>query len=167
MIPGNAIPIPNSNIYQVTTDGSVYNSRGHILRSYDTNGYRAIKLSLTPGAKRRVYMVHRLVYEAHVGPIPEGYWINHKDGVKWNNTLENLEATTPSDNHLHASHVLKRKYARGAESGRSKLLEEAITAIKMLSDQGQSQYFLAKAFGVSQPTISHILNNKSWRVING
>jgi hypothetical protein len=46
--------------------------------------------------------VHRLVYESFRGPIPDGLEINHIDGNKKNNSLENLEAVTRKQNLHHA-----------------------------------------------------------------
>ena len=45
------------------------------------------------------------MWAAHVGRIPEGLQINHKNGVKADNQLENLELVTRSENMLHASRL--------------------------------------------------------------
>lgn len=61
----------------------------------DTNGYFHVKMS---GRCNGAMLVHRLVLEMW-NPKPEGVWqANHIDGNKGNNSLENLEWTTPSDN---------------------------------------------------------------------
>lgn len=46
--------------------------------------------------------VHRLVAEAWIGEIPEGYEVNHKDGNKTNNEISNLKIVTPSENIRHS-----------------------------------------------------------------
>lgn len=51
--------------------------------------------------KRKSIRVHRAVWEAFNGPIPEGYEINHINTVRDDNRLENLELVTPSGNQLH------------------------------------------------------------------
>lgn len=160
------LPIQGSSIYYITRSGRVCNSLGHVLRSYDSRGYRSIKLRLTPGGKRKSHLIHRLVYEAFVGPIPPTYQINHIDGVKHNNDISNLEAVTCSENHLHASQVLKRRYLRGSECPLGKLTDEAVEIIRLLHPQGYSQHYLAKAFNVSQPSISNIINNKTFQVLS-
>lgn len=161
---GDLRPIQDSNLYYISRSGRVCNSRGHILRCHDSRGYRSIPLRLTPGGKRRGYLIHRLVYEAFVGPIPPTYWINHKDGVRHNNDINNLEAVTPSENQLHASRVLKRRYLRGSEARQGKLGDKAVAIIRLLHSQGYSQNHLAEAFDVSQPAISNIIHNKSFCV---
>jgi len=58
---------------------------------------------------RRVHaLAHRLVWVAANGPIAPGLTINHKDGDKANNRLNNLEVATYSDQVRHALRVLKR-----------------------------------------------------------
>ena len=52
--------------------------------------------------------VHVLVYSAFVEDIPDGMTINHKDGDKLNDTLDNLELATYSENNQHAYDVLNK-----------------------------------------------------------
>jgi hypothetical protein len=54
------------------------------------------------GQKERWGTVHTLVAHHFIGPRPHGMTINHKDGVKTNNRVENLEYCTPSENSKHA-----------------------------------------------------------------
>lgn len=59
--------------------------------------------------------VHRLVYETFIGAVPDGLEINHKDGNKLNNALDNLEAITHQENIKHSYKVLKRKIVKGKD----------------------------------------------------
>lgn len=60
-------------------------------------GYRAVSLGADHTER-----VHVLVAAAFIGPRPAGYTINHRDGDKLNNTVENLEYATYSENNRHA-----------------------------------------------------------------
>jgi hypothetical protein len=60
---------------------------------WDRNGYY----------RRRGKFLHREVWEAAVGPIPEGYQIHHKDGDPANNKLANLELV-PTARHMLDKH---------------------------------------------------------------
>ena len=46
------------------------------------------------------------MYEAFVGPVPASLDVNHKNGDKADNTLDNLEAVTRSENIMHAHQML-------------------------------------------------------------
>lgn len=69
--------------YLINEDGDILNQRmsGFVVAPLDKDGYKRF---------RNKY-IHRLVYEAFVGPIPEGMTIDHIDGNKVNNHLSNLQ----------------------------------------------------------------------------
>lgn len=71
------------------------------------NGYERVNL-MKEGKTKQVF-VHRLVANAFLGEVKEGYSVNHKDGKKENNNLENLEIITHKQNISHSIHVLGNK----------------------------------------------------------
>ena len=58
---------------------------------------------------RRTVFVHRLVATAFISDIPEGMVINHKNGIKTDNRVENLEIVTQKENVIHSIEVLGNK----------------------------------------------------------
>lgn len=96
--------------YGVNTKGEVISFRSNKkLRSKIDKGYERVTLS--KNNKRKLFPVHRLVAIAFI-PNPENKpCINHKNGVKTDNMVENLEWCTYSENTLHA-------YATGLEKPR-------------------------------------------------
>ena len=89
--------------------------------------------------------------------------VNHIDGNKLNNSLENLEWVTKSeqakhawDNNLNTSLFHKR----GTEHYKSKLRESDV--LEILEDK-RSAGTLAKIYGVSKSAIQHIKKKRSWR----
>ncbi len=84
--------------YKVSDDGKVFSMKRNRLLTISEHGdgYKAVKLSNNGNGK--TLLVHRLVYKAFAGTIPNGYVVNHKDEDKSNNSLRNLEAITHAEN---------------------------------------------------------------------
>lgn len=57
---------------------------------------------------------HRVVWLVLCGPIPPGMVVNHRNGRRWDNRLDNLEVLTPTDNMRHGRGL---PYAAAAHSG--------------------------------------------------
>lgn len=72
----------------------------HLKQHSVPGGYQVVQLWQDGRPKMR--LVHRLVAEAFLGPVPEGREVNHKDGNKRNNGNANLEYVTHSENNKHA-----------------------------------------------------------------
>lgn len=93
--------------YSVSNYGSVRNNQtGDLIPQYGNGvGYKKVGLWVD-GATRKKY-VHRLVAEAFI-PNPNGYpEVNHKDGIRSHNHIDNLEWVTSSGNTLDAMDVRK------------------------------------------------------------
>ena len=98
--------------YEVSDDGRVRNNgkrKGGEIRPtknramHNQNGYPC--LTLYKGAKGKLFYVHRLVLEAFVSHRPKGMECNHKNGIKTDNRLKNLEWCTRSENLKHAFRI--------------------------------------------------------------
>lgn len=92
-------------IYQVSDLGRVKSfrkwrsSKERILKGYPKNDYPVV--SLKAGKNRKESYVHRLVAVAFLG-VRSGMEVNHKDGCRTNNNLNNLEWVSHSENISHA-----------------------------------------------------------------
>ena len=73
----------------------------------EDNEYRVVNFSIKHKTINKY--VHRLVAQAFLDDYDEKLEVNHKDGNKTNNNINNLEMMTRSENKLHAYRVLKRK----------------------------------------------------------
>ena len=133
---------------------------GRIIKPYANNkGYKCV--GLLNGVEQKTVTVHRLVMAAFVGPYPEGKQVNHKDGDKTNNRLDNLEYVTPSENILHA--IDTGLIVSCGESGtNSKLTNEIVYEIRRMAGK-EKQKTIGLRFNVSQSCINKIVNRKTWR----
>lgn len=100
--------------------------------------------------------VHSLVAEVFIGPRPEGMQVNHKDGNRYNNSVENLEYVTPSENIRHRYYVLKCKRA-------NKLTIDQVRTIRREIEHGEKTRTLAEKYGVSRGCIEGIRHKKTWK----
>jgi len=129
----------------------------------DSGGYHIVDL-VKRGNKKTVY-VHRLVAIAHI-PNPKNLpEVNHIDGNKSHNNVENLEWMSKSDNikHAFATGLIKRN--KGIKHGRSKLSNHDVLEIRDLYKNDKKKWThrrLASKFKVSSNAIFNIVNNKTW-----
>lgn len=114
--------------------------------------------------RRATYYVHRIIYEAVNGPIPDGMQINHINGIKTDNRIGNLELVTPTDNKRHA-YATGLNPARGEGAGHSKLTESAVRAMR-LEPPSVSSYELARRYGVSPTTAHYARTGRTWRHVS-
>lgn len=122
-------------------------------------GYATVGLCFK--GKVKFFLVHRLVAEVFI-PNPQNLpQVNHKDGDKLNNSVENLEWCDPSYNQVHAR---KNKLQGGEKSNTAKLTERDVKAIRRLYPKVNSRE-LAEAFEIGQATICKIINKKYWKYI--
>ena len=153
--------------YEVSNFGRVRSSKSGslmIIQPDVSADYPRVRLFFKGGGKKgRRVMVHRVVAQEFIGMIPEGYEVNHKNGIKADASLENLEIITRSENHLHAYRVLGQEKMRGSRHGRSRLTEDQVTRIVARKSVGMSQKDIAKEFGVCEGTVSMILTRRTWR----
>jgi hypothetical protein len=134
---------------------SVPKPAGELKPQKHRGGYRFV--TLCKDGKTRTELIHRLVANAFL-PNPEGKpQVNHKDGDKTNNAVDNLEWVTSSENGVHKCQVLGLH--RGSKHGNAKVTEEIVLVIRASTETG---VVLAKRYGVSRSVISEIKNRKAW-----
>lgn len=145
-------------VYTVTRQGEVVNSRtGRVLRQ-DSNrtGYKRVTLSVD-GFVKRVF-VHRLV-ATHYLPNPYGHQeVNHINGMKHDNRVENLEWVSNSQNKLHAIETGLQK----SKVGRTYLSKDKVHEVCKLLEQGLPYNSISMSTGVSYNSVCLIKTKKNW-----
>lgn len=110
--------------YQVSNLGNIKNKKnGKKLKLEKTKkGYLRVQLSKNNIGKK--FLVHRLVALTFFNNYNDNLQVNHKDGNKENNCINNLEFVTQEQNMRHAfdNNLIKRK--KGKENNKSKKVNQ-------------------------------------------
>lgn len=165
--------IEGCSTYEVSSFGRIkslpkpnYNGVNHYMtkeiilkQSYDKDGYRKVGLKIDFTKKQRQFSVHRLV-ALHFIPNPENKpEVNHKNGNKDDNRVENLEWATRKENQDHAYKNKLQIAVRGEQSGQAKLTEKAVLEIRA-SDLSRKE--LSLKFKVRESCICKIIKRQRW-----
>ena len=153
------------NLYKINNKGEIYSyiSKKIVKSSKKSNGYLFIHL-YNKGTNKCKY-IHRLVAEAFI-PNPNNYLeVNHKDGNKLNNCVDNLEWCTKKQNMQHASknNLIPKRY--GADNIFSKKviqLDLKYQPIKIWDSTGE----ILRELNIPKQNVSDNCNNKNYRTRN-
>lgn len=107
----------------------------------------------------KMFQVHRLVGIAFITNPENKPFINHKNGVKWDNRAENLEWCTGFENMIHGVKTGLIPPTKGEINGMSKLKEKDVKTIFLSK---KSALELSKQYKVSSAHIYLIKQGKSW-----
>lgn len=141
--------------YDILPDGRILNKRWnrYIKPQPNNKGYGRVQLC------GKFYFVHRLVAEKFI-PNPNNLpQVNHIDGDKTNNCIENLEWVTNQENRDHA--IKNGLHLQGEKCSWSKLTLENVKYIRNHREISRKE--LSELFGVAISTIKDIQNGHSWK----
>lgn len=149
--------------YFVSSKGVIFSRRRGVLYQMKTqyncrSGYASV--TATVKSKRKGLSVHREVAKAFLENFNKKPQVNHKDGNKENNQVENLEWCTISENSLHTSRVLGLNI--GEKHPSAKYSENIIKEVKKLLSAKVSPKEIYSLTGVKVNTIYGLKQGK-WR----
>lgn len=161
--------VPNYPNYKVSVDGTIIGKRGKPMKGcIDHCGYLEVTISCYPQKSKRV-LVHRLILSTFK-PVEnmENLQVNHINGIKTDNRLDNLEWCTRSENLKHAYKMGLEKRMLGEKHHSHKLTVENVKYIKKHYVKYHKQYgatALARKFNVDRTTVSDVVNGKTWKEV--
>lgn len=196
----NHIEDTESGIYRITSDGQIFTQTKRKIPLVGkgmefTGEFKLIveperKLAYTlnnrgyysVGIHRKTHMVHRLVAQAFIPNPEQKPCVNHLDGNKLNNHVNNLEWCTIKENNLHArltglhkqsvGHKIKYQSDKSKEKAlanlkdKSKLTPEQVKYVRQVFVPRSKEFSataLAQQFGTSTVAMCKIVNGQSYK----
>ena len=165
------VKFPN---YEISTDGQVRNIKTQTILKGVCREYREVCLRYN--GRQTSQKVHRLVAEAFI-PNPDNLpQVNHKDGNKLNNRVDNLEWCTAKQNIQHAwkNNLCKasHKTRNSCDNGTNRKLSSSdIEYIRKNYIRGINQYNpgngkeLCSKYGITEGNLSHIITGRNWKFL--
>ena len=117
-----------------------------------------------PGYGKNKRLAHRISYELHVAPIPEGKHVLHICDNPGCVNPEHLFTGTHGDNmrDKEAKNRGNHVSLKGEQNASSILTEKSVISIRDLYSTGKTRDQLTAMFGVTYACIADIINNRSW-----
>ena len=156
-------------IYQVSNFGNVkslgnsFSRKERFLKlSPQSKGYLTVVLQ--KNATRKMVLTHRLVAEHFIYNTESKRQVNHINGDKTDNIVENLEWVSHRENLDHA--IKNNLTLKGEENRNSKLKDIDVIKIHCLLQKGTTTKELSESYNVSYSTIDGIITNRYWKHLN-
>ncbi len=154
--------IKNGNYYQISNLGNVrslnYKNTGltKILKqSNHKDGYKIISIYFNK--IRKTVRIHRLVANAFIENTYNKSEVNHINGIKDDNRVENLEWCTHSENIIHSYKIGLQVGLKRTNNPNSKITEKQINEIV---NSSLTQRELGKIYNITQSNISYIIRRE-------
>lgn len=150
--------------YQVDTNGIVYGKNGKPLKhSINPSGYCIVNLC-TNGMPKG-FSVHVLVAKQFLQTDgTQNLQVNHIDGNKTNNNVENLEWVTRQENMNHAKYVINR-IARGSNKTNARRIKAIAPGGNLFNEWGS---IADAAISISGKEVGYEgIKTNIWRVLTG
>ena len=151
--------------YLISDDGKIFDVKENKYRKFTETKDGYYKVSFYVFGKYKRFLIHRLVLMTY-NPVDnmDNLQVNHIDGNKKNNRIDNLEWCTLKENMKHAwnTGLCKNSTPNGINSHHHILTEEEVKTIKHLLSKNLSYQKISGIFNVSKSTIYQISNGITW-----
>lgn len=153
--------------YSISSQGKVRNNKTFKILSPTIDKYGYYRVTLWNGVKRISCIVHRLIAIYFIDNPKNKATVNHKNGIKTDNRLSNLEWATTHENITHAWQNNLIQSRPGIKHHNCKLSELDVIEIKRLVKQKVKRKIIAKMFNINKNHIYRIISGDRWKCLKG
>jgi hypothetical protein len=108
-------------------------------------------------------VIHRLVAKAFIPNPDNKSQVNHIDGNKLNNRVDNLEWVSNSENQKHAYSLGLQPSRAGENNNKAKITDKDVTLLKELYNSGKSVVEISKLTDISISSARQIIYGRTWK----
>ena len=150
---------PIEHLWEISDSGHVRNkvSKRELRLRLRRDGYLDVKLNY----KR--YLVHRLVAAAFISNPQNLPQVNHKDGVRSNSNVTNLEWVDQKANMQHAIITGLFPSRKGESNGRSRITREMADQVHELLESGMRMCEIRDSLRVDYSIVNNIKRGLTWK----
>ncbi len=158
------------DLFSISNTGKVYSKRtNRILKTlFSKIGYEIFTTKI--GGRKGInkcFKVHRLVAEAFLPNFENKRCVNHKDGIKTNNHISNLEWASYSENNKHAYTTGLKVALKGENNANAVLTEQDVKFIKTLREvEGIGKRKISTCLNLPLHAVSNVLRGNTWKHVN-
>ena len=157
--------------FQVSNNGKIWSKRTNKILKLAVNSGGYSYFGTIIGGKNginKTFIIHTLVAKHFITHVKGKSHVNHKDGNKINNHVDNLEWCTPKENMQHASLNGFLNNSKGEYASWSKFTESQVLEIRKIHKSGcriNGARALARKYNVTKGSIDQIIKRKTWKHI--
>jgi hypothetical protein len=162
--------VKNFSRYSCDESGNIYSDnyknsgKQRILKPGISNDGYLKTMVQDDNGKYHTIAIHRFVALAFLGEKKQGQEVNHKNGIKTDNSISNLEYCTRAENCKHSFDIGLQKPKRGVLNGMAKITDDDVRAIREHAQNFNGRYYgrkeLAIKYGISEAHIKDIVNKR-------
>lgn len=152
--------IKRKQVVTIRSNGRILRKKERVLKvETSQKGYKIV--ALCRNGIRKTKPIHRLVAITYLPNPKKLKEVNHKNGIKSDNRVENLEWCTRQQNIKHA-YTLGLRNHRGENNSNAKLTRDEVETIREMASNGVCSKAISVGYNISMSSVYNIISKRTW-----